>query len=364
MDMKAAVTQSAGSKFSIETVQIDEPRNNEILVKIDSTGICHTDISAQKQYIPYPLPGVLGHEGSGIVEKVGASVTKVKPGDHVALSWMSCGKCDACKSGNNACCRDFLKLNFGGVRPDGSTTLSRNGKPLHGNFFGQSSFANYALVVETNVLKVSDDIPLDIVGPLGCGVMTGAGAVMNALRPKPGDSIAVFGSGTVGMSAIMAAKICGCTTIIAVDIKPARLELAKELGATHTVDSSKVDPVQTILELTGGGPNFSLECIGSPPVFRQATDILPLTGVCGLVGVVSPGTEVSLNMDLIMNGRTVKGVIEGDAVPDLFIPRLVELNKQGKFPYEKLIAYYDFKDINKAVEDMEKGVVIKPILRQ
>ena len=194
--------------------------------------------------------------------------------------------------------------------------------------------------------------------------MTGAGAVMNALRPQPGDSIAVFGSGTVGMSAIMAAKVCGCTTIIAVDIKPERLELAKELGATHTVNSSEVDPVKAIIELTGGGPNFSLECIGNPSVFRQATDILPLTGVCGLVGVVAPYTEVSLNMDLIMNGRTLKGIIEGNAVPDLFIPRLIELNKQGRFPYDKLIAYYDFKDINKAVEDMSKGIVIKPVLRQ
>lgn len=213
-------------------------------------------------------------------------------------------------------------------------------------------------------MKVSKDIPIEILGPLGCGVMTGAGAVMNSLKPSPGASIAVFGSGTVGISAIMAAKVCGCTTIIAVDVKPERLKIAKELGATHTVNASEVDPVKTILEITKGGPDFSLECIGNPAAFRQSTDILPLMGVGGLVGVVAPGTEVKLNMDLIMNGRTIKGIIEGDAVPDLFIPRLIELYKQGRFPYDKLIKYYPFEDINQAVEDMEKGLVIKPVLIQ
>jgi aryl-alcohol dehydrogenase len=364
MDIKAAITNSAGSKFSIETIQIEEPRENEVLVKIKATGICHTDISAQKQYVSYPLPGVLGHEGAGIVEKVGSAVTKVKPGDHVILSWLSCGVCDACKAGKNTCCKDFLKLNFGGFRADGSTYLSKGGKVIHGSFFGQSSFASHSIALEDNVLKVSKDLPIETLAPLGCGVMTGAGAVMNTLHPKPGDSIAVFGSGTVGMSAIMAARVCGCTTIIAVDIKPERLKLAKEIGATHTVNSAEVDPVKTILEITNGGPNFSLECIGNPAVFRQSTDILPLMGTGGLVGVVAPGTEVSLNMDLIMNARTIKGIIEGDAIPDLFIPRLIELNRQGRFPYDKLIKYYPFEDINQAVEDMEKGLVIKPVLIQ
>jgi aryl-alcohol dehydrogenase len=364
MNIKAAVTNSAGAEFSIETVQIDDPRADEILVKIKATGICHTDIAAKNQYIPYPLPGVLGHEGAGIVEKVGQAVTKVKPGDHVTLSWLSCGVCDACKSGNNPYCKDFLRLNFGGVRRDGSTTLKRDGKPLHGSFFGQSSFASHALVTEDNIVKADDSIPIEILGPLGCGVMTGAGAVMNSLKPSPGSSIAVFGSGTVGMSAIMAARVCGCTTIIAVDVKPERLKMALDLGATHVVNANETDPVKAIVDMTGGGPNFSLECVGNPSIFRQSTDILPLMGVGGLVGVVAPGTEVKLNMDLIMNGRTIKGIIEGDAVPDLFIPKLIELNRQGRFPYDRLIKYYPFEKINQAVEDMEKGLVIKPVLTQ
>jgi len=213
------------------------------------------------------------------------------------------------------------------------------------------------------VVKVREDIPLDILAPLGCGVMTGAGAVMNSLQPRPGASIAVFGVGPVGMSAVLAAVVCGCTTIIAVDLNADRLEVAKELGATHTVNASEVDPVGAVLDITGGGAQFSLECVGNPKVLRQAVDVLPRLGVCGLLGVVPPGTEVALNMDLIMNGRTVKGILGGDGIPDLFIPRLIELYSQGRFPFDRLITFYPFDEINRAVEDMERGRVIKPVLR-
>jgi len=219
------------------------------------------------------------------------------------------------------------------------------------------------LATERNIVKVPEDTPLEILGPLGCGIMTGAGAVMNSLQARPGSSIAIFGTGTVGISAILAAVVSGCTTIIAVDIHEDRLKLAKDMGATHLVNAVKEDPVQAILDITGGGPEYSLECVGNPAVFRQSVDVLPLLGVCGLIGVVAPGTEVTLNMDLIMNGRTVRGIIEGDAIPDLFIPRLIALYKQGRFPFDQLITFYPFDDINKAVEDMEKGVVIKPVLR-
>jgi aryl-alcohol dehydrogenase len=257
----------------------------------------------------------------------------------------------------------FLPLNFSGARPDGSTTLRKGDQVIHGNFFGQSSFASYALATERNIVKVSKDVPLEILGPLGCGVMTGAGAVMNSLQAKPGTSIAVFGVGPVGMSAVMAAVVSGCKTIIAVDIHEARLKKAKEFGATHTVNAGKDDPVKVIQDITGGGPNFTLECVGNPKVFRQTVDVLPILGVCGLLGVVAPGTEVVLDMDRIMNGRTVKGIIEGDAVPDKFIPKLIALYKEGRFPFDRLITFYPFNDIEKAVEDMEKGLVIKPVLR-
>jgi aryl-alcohol dehydrogenase len=363
MEIKAAVTFKKSDKFKIEQLDLSDPNDDEVLVRIVASGICHTDLAARDQHLPIPLPSVLGHEGAGVVEKVGKRVSKVKRGDHVALSWMSCGKCTSCKAGKDSYCVSFLPLNFSGARPDGTTTLRKGDQVIHGSFFGQSSFANFALATERNIVKVNKNVPLEILGPLGCGVMTGAGAVMNSLQAKPGTSIAIFGVGPVGMSAVMAAVVCGCKTIIAVDIHEARLKVAKELGATHTVNVSKGDTVKAIQDITGGGPNFTLECVGNPKVFRQTVDVLPILGVCGLVGVVAPGTEVVLDMDKIMNGRTVKGIIEGDAIPDQFITKLIALYKEGRFPFDRLITFYPFDDIEKAVEDMEKGLVIKPVLR-
>jgi aryl-alcohol dehydrogenase len=367
MEIKAAVVFEQSGNFSIEQLQLSDPNDDEVLVRIAGVGICHTDLAARDLHLPIPperaLPGVFGHEGAGVVEKVGARVTKVKPGDHVAISWDCCGVCSSCKSGNNTYCLNFFLHNFNGARPDGTTTLRKGDQVIYGSFFGQSSFADFALANERNVVKVREDIPVEILGPMGCGVQTGAGAVMNTLRPRPGASIAIFGTGTVGMSALLGAVVCGCTTIIAVDVHPDRLEIAKELGATHMIKAGEVDPVEAILDITGGGAQFTLECVGNPKVLRQAVDSLPLLGVCGLLGSVPPGTEVALDMDRIMNGRTVRGIIEGDSIPDLFIPKLIELYTQGRFPFDRLIKFYPFDDINKAVEDMEKGSVIKPILR-
>lgn len=367
MEIKGAVVSEQSGKFEIETLELDEPREDEVLVKIIGVGICHTDLGARDHHLPIPPdrrnPAVYGHEGAGIVEKVGAKVTKVKKGDHVTISWNFCGQCDPCKAGHNTNCDDFFVQNFNGARPDGSATITKNGEVVYGSFFSQSSFATHALATERNVVKVDNDVPIEILGTLGCGVSTGAGAVMNTLMPRPGSSIAVFGVGTVGISAILAALVCGCTTVIAVDIHSDRLTLARDMGATHTINSKDVDPVKEIIDITNGGVDFSLECVGNPAVLRQAVDPLAKGGVCGVLGVTPPGTEVVLDMDLIMNARTVKGIIEGDVVPDLFIPKIVELYKQGRFPYDKLIKYYPLEDINQAIEDMEKGLVIKPVLK-
>jgi aryl-alcohol dehydrogenase len=364
MEIKAAVIWEPSGAFSIEGLELSDPRDDEVLVRIVGVGICHTDLAGRDMHLPIPPPpSVFGHEGAGVVEKVGARVTKVKPGDHVVLAWDYCGVCSSCKSGKELYCMNFFLHNFHGARPDDTTTLRKGDQVIHGSFFCQSSFADFALANERNVVKVRDDIPLEILGPMGCGVMTGAGAVINSLHARPGSSIAIFGAGNVGMSAVLAAVVCGCTTIIAVDLNPDRLKLAEELGATHTVNPNEVDPVETILDLTGGGAEFSLECIGNPKVLRQAVDVLPRLGVCGLTGVVPPGTEVGLDMDLLMNGRTVRGILGGDAIPDLFIPKLIELYRQGRFPFDRLITFYPFDDINQAVEDMEKGRVFKPVLR-
>ena len=364
MEIKAAVIFETSGPFRIEQLELCDPNDDEVLVRIVGAGICGTDLGAQHGHLPIPPPpSVFGHEGAGVVEKVGTRVTKVKPGDHVVLAWDYCGTCSSCKVGKELYCLDFFRYNFHGARPDGTSTLHKGDQVVHGSFLGQSSFANMALANERNVVKVPKDVPLEILGPLGCGVMTGAGAVMNALQPRPGASIAVFGAGPVGMSAVLGAVVCGCTTIIAVDVNASRLEMAKELGATHTVNAGEVDPVEAIMEITGGGAEFSLECVGNPKVLRQAVDVLPRLGVCGQLGVVPPGTEVSLDMDLIMNGRTVRGILGGDAIADLFIPKLIELYKQGRFPFDRLITFYPFGEINQAVEDMATGKVMKPVLR-
>lgn len=363
MNIQAAVVRQKGGPFKIEEVELDEPRADEVLVRMVATGVCHTDLVARDQHLPIPLPGVFGHEGSGIVEKVGSYVTKVKPGDHVVMSYLSCGTCVSCAKGTPSWCLNFLPSNFAGARPDGSTTMKKNGEAIHGSFFGQSSFGTYAIASERNVVKVQDDVPLEILGPMGCGFQTGAGGVINSLHPKAGSSIAVFGVGSVGLSAIMAAYASGCTTIIAVDVTPARLEMAKELGATHIVNSHSVDPVEEIRRITGGGVEYSLECAGIPQVLRQAVDTLTWGGVCGLIGVAPMGVEVSLDMQNILNGRTLKGVVEGDSNADVFIPQLIELYKQGRFPFDRMITFYPFDQINQAAEDSEKGKTLKAVLR-
>lgn len=363
MKIKAAVVREKGGPFIIEDVELGEPRADEVLVRVAATGVCHTDLVARDQYLPVPLPGVFGHEGSGVVEKVGAAVAKVKPGDHVVMSFLTCGTCPSCKKGVPTWCLEFLRYNFSGARADGSATMEKNGETIHAVFFGQSSFASYALASERNVVKVPSDVPVEILGPLGCGVQTGAGGVINTLHPRPGSSIAVFGTGSVGLSAVLAAVACGCTTIIGVDVMAERLKTAKSFGATHVIDPTKTDPVEEIRRITGAGVQYSLECTGIPKVFRQAVDALMIGGVCGLIGVAPAGVEVSLDMQNILNGRTIKGVVEGDSVPDIFIPQLIDLYRQGRFPFDRMITFYPFNDINKAAEDSEKGKTLKAVLR-
>ncbi|CAN5697463.1 NAD(P)-dependent alcohol dehydrogenase [soil metagenome] len=316
------------------------------------------------QWYPVPLPAVLGHEGAGVVERVGDRVSKVQPGDHVVLTYRSCGLCVNCKRGAPAYCLDLYDQNFGGARPDGSNALSSDGEEIHGHFFGQSSFATYALAAERNTVKVREDVPLELLGPLGCGIQTGAGGVLNALHPEAGSSIAVFGTGSVGMSAVMASRVAGCATIIGVDLSADRLELARDLGATHTINASETENVvEAIQEITGGGADYTVETTAVPAVFRQAVDSLTLLGECGLIGAAALGTEVSLDMNNILFGRKVRGIIEGDSIPDIFIPRLIELYTQGRFPFDRLVKFYDLNDINQAAEDSEGGGTLKPVLR-
>jgi aryl-alcohol dehydrogenase len=364
-EITAATLRQKGGPFQVEKLFLDEPRPDEVLVRVVATGMCHTDMVARDQLYDVPLPIVLGHEGAGVIEEVGGNVKKVKAGDHVVLTYMWCGHCKPCLRGDLTYCENFYPLNFGGAREDGSTaTCEAGGGAIHDHFFGQSSFGTYALVHERNVVKVPRDAPLELLGPLGCGIQTGAGAVINALKVTPGSSFATFGGGAVGLSAVMAARVAGATTIIVSDVVPSRLELAKELGATHVVNSREADPVAAVREITGGGADFTLESSGRPEVLRQAIDGLFIAGTCGIVGAPALGIEASFDVNDVMTaGKRIIGIIEGESKPDLFIPALVELYTQGRFPFDKLVRFYTLDQINQAAEDSEKGLTIKPIIR-
>lgn len=362
--IRAAVVRSNGGAFKVEDLELGDPRRDEVLVRIAGVGVCHTDMVCRDQYFPVPLPSVFGHEGSGVVERIGADVTKVKVGDHVVLSYGSCGRCANCLTGKPAYCIELYQHNFLGTRIDGSSALTdADSGVVHGHFFSQSSFGSYALASQRNTVKVDPSAPLWLLGPLGCGVQTGAGAVMNSLQPKAGTSMAIFGAGTVGLSAIMAAHLCGCSRIIAVDPIEKRRALALELGATDAIDPRQQDPVARIQELTAGGCNHSLECTGLPAVVRQAVESLALTGICGMIGVSRLGTEVTLDMNSILFGRGLRGIIEGDSVAEEFIPKLITLYAQGRFPFDRLITPFQFDQIQEAVEASERGEVVKAVLK-
>jgi aryl-alcohol dehydrogenase len=362
MQITAAVCREKGS-FLIEPVELSDPQADEIVVKIVASGMCHTDLAVRDQHLPLPLPAVLGHEGAGIVVKVGSGASKFQIGDHVVLSYGSCGKCGNCLSGRPAYCAQFLAYNVGTRRPDGSCTHQQHGKALTGAFFYQSSFATYALTHVRNVVKVADDLPLEVLAPLGCGIQTGAGAVFNCLRPQAGSSIAIFGAGAVGLSAVMAAVVAGCAVIIIVDVLDQRLALARELGATCLINARNTDSVAAVRAASGGGVDAAVEATGLPAVMAQAFDSLNGTGTVVVLGVAPAGATVSIDASSLLGGKKIRGAIEGESVPEVFIPQLIALWKAGRFPFDRLSKYYSLDQINEAAHDSERGLTIKPIIR-
>jgi aryl-alcohol dehydrogenase len=364
MQIEAAVARKKFGPLNFETLDLEEPRHNEVRVRLAASGVCHTDMAIRDQKIvPMPQPIVLGHEGAGIVEKVGASVVKVKVGDRVILSGDSCGNCPSCQISLPSYCYEFFQRNFGGGRADGTSPLSVNGEKVH-TFMGQGSFATHVVCHDRNVIAVAKDAPLELLGPLGCGVITGAGAVINSLKVGVGKSIAIFGTGSVGLSGVMAAKLVGAGKIIAIDLRDDRLKLAMELGATHTIDPSKESIPEAIKKITGNGVDFTLETTALMPVLRQAIDVLALRGTCGFVGGAPEDSELTFVASHVMNGgRTIRGIILGDTNPEEFLPKLIELHALGRFPLEKLVTFYPFKDINRAIEESLNGKCVKPIVR-
>ncbi len=364
MKITAAVTHTIG-QLSIEEVELDKPKASEALIKIVAAGVCHTDTAGMQQIIPVALPAVFGHEGVGIVEEVGIGVETLKKGDRVILTFPSCGTCSYCVEGHPYACDIMNDLFFNGTYKDGTHRVHQNGKPVSA-FFGQGSFATHCIVDARNAVKVDvgSDEELSKLCSLGCGVQTGAGSVLNCADPEPGSSIAVFGCGGVGMAALMAAKIAGCSKIIAVDVVPSRLQTALEVGATHVVNGKECDAVEEIKKLTGGGADYSVECTGVPVLILQALGCLRREGKCVLASVTGEAVVGIALEPLLMNKSvTLSGLTEGGSNPQVFIPKLVNFYNEGRLPVDKLVKFYDFKDIEKAFEDSHSGVTIKPILK-
>jgi aryl-alcohol dehydrogenase len=363
MKILAAVTRARHAPMSLETLELEAPRDTEILVRVVATGICHTDLVVRDGLLPTPLPAVLGHEGAGVVERVGRAVTKVAPGDHVVMSFNSCGQCPSCREHAPSYCHEFFPRNFLADRADGSSALHGADGAVHSNFFGQSSFASHAICHERNVVKVPGDAPLKLLGPLACGVQTGAGAVFHALGVTPGKSLAVFGSGSVGLSAIMAARVVGATTIVAVDTRDARLDFALAVGATHAINPTRAKASEEILRITGCGADFAVDTTGIGAVIREAVESLAPRGCCGMIGASGPGSEVTLDeVHFLSGGRRLVGIVEGGATPEVLIPTLIELHAQGRFPFDRMVKLYPFARINEAIADAEAGTAIKPVV--
>jgi len=363
----AAIAVASGKPFEIAEIELDDLRRDEVLIRLVATGICHTDLSAKSGSIPYPLPGVLGHEGAGIVEQVGAGVMRVKPGDKVAMTFTSCGDCKACRSGSPALCESHLQWNLlGGRRADGTATMRRDGQDLNAHFFGQSSFSSLAVVDERSLIPLPSDTTdeeLITFAPLGCGFQTGAGAILNVLRPGTGDTVAVAGAGAVGLAAVMAAALTPVTKIIVIDVVPERLALAKSLGATDTINAATEDTRKRLADLTGQrGTDMAVETTGNVTVLESLIDSLAIAGTCAVIGAPKAGTRASFDVNALLPGRRIVGVTIGDSEPRSFVPQLIELYRAGRFPIDRLERRYAFENIEQAAADAGSGQTIKPVL--
>jgi aryl-alcohol dehydrogenase len=364
MKSTAAVAHSLRAPFVVEDVELPDLQDTDVLVRIVAVGVCHTDIASRDGQLPAPFPAIFGHEGAGVVERVGERVRKVMSGDHVVLAPDSDGTCEQCAGGAPTYCERFLELNFQ-AGTNRRTARLADGRCASINYFGQSSFAHYAVASERGVVKVRKDLPLKLLGPLGCGIQTGAGTVMNGLRPQPGSAIAILGCGAVGLAAILGSVVSGCATIIAVDRNDHKLELARRLGATHSINTTRTPELGSALrDIAHRGVNFVVDAAGVDTLIGMAITGLARRGTIGLVAV-PPSPERQLDLpwaSLLLQGQAVRGFMEGNSVPDIFIPRMIELHAQGRFPFDKFVRYYPFHEINRAIEDQRNGSAIKPVL--
>jgi aryl-alcohol dehydrogenase len=358
----AAVTPSRGAPFKLTEITLPEPCPDEILVRVRATGMCRSDIhvAGNSQTARFPL--LLGHEGAGEIVQLGDAVTGFAVGDRVLMSFSSCGRCAPCAEGRPAYCTTFRKRNTAfWFREDGSPTAVAADGPVSAGFFGQSSFATYALTRARNLVALPEDLPFELAAPLGCGIQTGAGAVLQTLAVRPGQSVVVFGAGGVGMSAVMAAALCGADPIVVVEPNASRRSLALELGATDGVDWSADETASRIRGITGAA-DFAVDTTGSQEIMRCALEALTSEGTLALIGTAPAGTKFEADLMQLLIGRAVRGLVEGDSVPQTFLPMLIRQWRRGRFPLERLIRTYPFADIQQAADDMRAGTTIKPVL--
>ena len=360
MKTTVALVESPGEPFVLTEVDLEGPREDEVLVRIVATGLCHSDIT-MSSFLPAEMfPNVFGHEGAGVVEEVGAGVTGIEVGDHVVMSIRSCRTCAQCTAGYYGHCEQALFINYMGMRMDGSTTYTRDGQTVFGSFFGQSSFAQHAIAYADNCVVVDKALDLPRLGPYGCGFQTGVGTMLNVANPSAGESVVVYGAGSVGLSAIAAGRTTGAT-IVAVDPLASRRELAESYGAL-TIDPTAlgdVTVVDKVKELTGGGATYGIDTTAIPEVVKAAQQSLAVRGTLIAIGLGAEEYPIDA-VDLLQNGKVIKSSLEGDADPLEFIPRMLAMAEE--LDLDRLITPYPFDQINEAIADSASGTVVKPVL--
>ncbi|MEZ0581063.1 NAD(P)-dependent alcohol dehydrogenase [Nocardioides sp. MH1] len=350
--------------FTFADVEIDDPRDDEVLVRVVATGLCHTDLHVPTMLPAEMFPTVMGHEGTGIVEAVGAEVEGIEVGDHVVMSFRHCGSCGPCADGDVGYCEQHILLNYMGMRMDGSTTLRQGDRTVFGSFFGQSSFARHVLAYADNCVVVPKDLDLALLAPYGCGFQTGAGTVLNVLRPAPEESLVVFGAGAVGLAAVAAARGAGVATVIAVDPLAERRRLAEGYGAValDPAEGDGVAPVpDRVKELTNGGASYAIDTTAIGAVVQQAQHALRTRGTLVALGLGAPEYPIDA-IDLLQSGKVVRSSIEGDSDPRVMIPELIRRRAEGTFAVDGLVTPYAFERFGDAIADASSGKVVKAVL--
>ncbi len=367
MEVRAAVAWEAGTPLVVETVQLEGPKAGEVLVEIKATGICHTDEFTRSGADPEGLfPAILGHEGAGVVVDVGTGVTSLKKGDHVIpLYTPECRQCKSCLSRKTNLCTAIRATQGRGVMPDGTSRFSLGGKPIH-HYMGCSTFANYTVLPEIALARIREDAPFDKVCYIGCGVTTGIGAVINTAKVEPGSNVVVFGLGGIGLNVVQGARMVGANMIIGVDINPDREALARKFGLTHFVNPKEVDGdlVAHLVNLTGGGADYSFECIGNVDLMRQALECCHRGwGVSVIIGVAGAGQEIHTRPFQLVTGRTWKGTAFGGARGRTDVPKIVDWYMEGRINIDDLITHVlPLERINEGFDLMHAGRSIRSVV--